>query len=467
MDRSISYALEKIACSTVVLKAEHATCIKCIYEGKDVFLWLPTGFGKSLCYEVLPFLFDDKLGKDSSVVIVVSPLISLMVDQVQSLRRRSVRAAIMSSGSKVDKEFLATDDDIRDGRLFFCAPEAIDVSRWRDAIAKPEFSSRVVAIVVDEAHCVSKWYVCMHAHYGHVSNNYYFYYYLIHRSRDFRPSYGRLHELRALIPKGTPLLACTATVTHGIRKEVIESLEMSDCKTITTSPDRPNIYYEVHARTDMETDLNGLVVSLKQLKNMAPRVIVYCRALDVCADLYAHFHFELGDGSYYPPGAERVSDNRLFGMFHANTPQHNKEVVLSSLTRPDGVVRVVFATVALGMGINLRDVNTIIHYGAPQSIENYFQESGRGGRSGDPARSIVYWKPIDCRLKKKLASTRDHEVAAVRYYLENDTFCRRQWLLHYFDTSFTTSVQDPLLCCDVCARKCASLVCFSSYIMYT
>ena len=84
-----------------------------------MFLWLPTGFGKSLCYEVLPFVFDDKLGKDNSVVIVVSPLISLMVDQVQSLRRRSVRAAIMSSGSKVDKEFLATDDDIRDGRLFF------------------------------------------------------------------------------------------------------------------------------------------------------------------------------------------------------------------------------------------------------------------------------------------------------------------------------------------------------------
>ena len=122
-----------------------------------MFLWLPTGFGKSLCYEVLPSMFDDKLGKDNSVIIVVSPLISLMVDQVQNLRRRSVRAAIMSSGSKVEKEFLATDDDIRNGRLLFCAPEAIEVSKWRDAIAKPEFSSRVVTIVVDEAHCVSKW----------------------------------------------------------------------------------------------------------------------------------------------------------------------------------------------------------------------------------------------------------------------------------------------------------------------
>ena len=243
-----------------------------------------------------------------------------------------------------------------------------------------------------------------------------------------------------------------------VQLQSLTVLEMTDCETVTTSPDRPNIYYEVHARTDVESDLNDIVMSLKKVKNTAPRVIVYCRTLDACADLYAHFHFELGDGSYYPPGAEQVSDNRLFGMFHANTPQHNKQVVLSSLTRPDGVVRVVFATVALGMGINLRDVNTIVQYGAPQSIEDYFQESGRGGRSGDPARSVVYWKPTDCRLKKQLASTRDHEVAAVRHYLEN----RRQWLLQYFDPSFTTSMQDPLLCCDVCASKCStSLVCIS------
>ena len=167
MDRLLSFALEKVGRSSVVLKAEQATCVKHIYEGKDVFLWLPTGFGKSLCYEVLPFLFDQKLDKDNSTVIVVSPLISLMVDQVQSLRRRSVRAAIMSSGSKVDKEFLATEDDLRYGRLLFCAPEAIDVSKWRDILAKSEFSSKVVAVAVDEAHCVSKWYVTcrlVHAH---------------------------------------------------------------------------------------------------------------------------------------------------------------------------------------------------------------------------------------------------------------------------------------------------------------
>ena len=96
--------------------------------------------------------------------------------------------------------------------------------------------------------------------------------------------------------------------------------------------------------------MKDVVESLKRFKNCAPRVIMYCRMLDVCANLYARFHYELGDSSYYPPGSEKISDNRLFGMYHANTPEHNKEVILNSLTRPDGNVHLVFATVAMGMG---------------------------------------------------------------------------------------------------------------------
>ena len=146
-----------------------------------------------------------------------------------------------------------------------------------------------------------------------------------------------LHEIRALVPKGTPFLACTATVTRSIRREVIQNLEMVDCEFISTSPDRPNIFYEVHPRTEIDTDLKDVISSLKEHKSRAPRIIVYCRSLDVCANLYAHFHYELGDDSYYPSGADRISDHRLFGVFHANTPQHNKEVILRSLTQPDGV----------------------------------------------------------------------------------------------------------------------------------
>ena len=98
----------------------------------------------------------------------------------------------------------------------------------------------------------------------------------------------------------------------------------------------------------------------------------------------------------------------------------------------------------------MRDVNTIIHYGAPQSIEDYYQESERGGRSGQTAQSTIYWRPPDCPLHNKLLSTRDHEVAAVRHYLDNNSSCRQQWLLEYFDKSFTSTVQGHRTCCDVC-----------------
>jgi superfamily II DNA helicase RecQ len=137
-------------------------------------------------------------------------------------------------------------------------------------------------------------------------------------------------------------------------------------------------------------------------------------------------------------------------MFHAQTPQHNKDVILQSLLLCDGVVRVVFATVALGMGVNLRDVNIIIHYGAPKSIEDYFQESGRGGRSGGDAVSTIYWKPSDCPVSKQPTSLRDYELIAVRRYVENSTLCRRRWLLDHFDMKLRESIQR---CCDVCSNS--------------
>ena len=118
-------------------------------------------------------------------------------------------------------------------------------------------------------------------------------------------------------------------------------------------------------------------------------------------------------------------------MYHANTPQHNKDVILKGLLVPDGVVHVVFATVALGMGV---DVNSIIHYGA---LEDYFQESGRGGRSGGDAVSTIFWKLVDCPVKKQPTTIRDHKLITVRRYLENVTLCRRKWLLEYFDVKTT------------------------------
>ena len=141
----------------------------------------------------------------------------------------------------------------------------------------------------------------------------------------------------------------------------------------------------------MEGDLEELLSTLRRNTITSPRVIVYCPTRKEVAELYAHFHFELGECAYHPPGAPHLCENRIFGMFHS---------------------------VALGMGVNLKD---IIHYGAPSSIEAYFQESGRGGRSGDSATSTVYWKPADCPKSKNPVTIRERKVLAVRRYLENST----------------------------------------------
>ena len=160
-EEHLQQALCHLSCPSLQLKPEQKSSIQYVYDGKDVFVWLPTGFGKSMCYQVLPYLFDAKLGSqvDSpSAVLVISPLVSLMVDQVRSLRLRGSRAAMMSSESRVpDKELIATDNDLAKASYLFSAPEAILGSRWRDAMENSVLKNRVIAVAIDEAHCVSKW----------------------------------------------------------------------------------------------------------------------------------------------------------------------------------------------------------------------------------------------------------------------------------------------------------------------
>ena len=161
---TVAFALETLGLPHVTLKEEQSSAIRSVYEGRDVFVCLPTGFGKSLCYQALPFVMDHQnfvTGKDvagkSSAVLVISPLIALMEDQVRGLRKKYVKASIITSWKSASKENLATDDSLSSDSIFFCAPEALMMSKWRDAFDKPEFSDRIVAVVMDEAHCISKW----------------------------------------------------------------------------------------------------------------------------------------------------------------------------------------------------------------------------------------------------------------------------------------------------------------------
>lgn len=139
-------------------------------------------------------------------------------------------------------------------------------------------------------------------------------------------------------------------------------------------------------------------------------------------------------------------------MYHSKTDDHNKEVIMASMSKPDGVVRVVFATMALGMGVNFTGLTCTIHYGAPRSLDDYFQECGQAGRGGEQSTSTIYWAPSDVPVRHDLSDPRNAEVAVVRRYLENEVDCRRCLLLHYFDPTLVGALEarDRRTCCDNC-----------------
>ena len=193
-------------------------------------------------------------------------------------------------------------------------------------------------------------------------------------------------------------------------KEVVLTLEMQEFITVSLWPNQPTIMYEVKPRTKPEADFSDLHTTLREKLISTPHVTVYCRTLTLCTDLFAHFSYEMSTDLYYPPGSPELSDSNVFGMFHASTPQHSEDVIVNSLMDPCGGVRIVFASIAIGMGVDLQEVNAIIHYEAPSSSEDYFQASGQAGRKGDSTHSIVYWTPTDCPRRKDSCISHHHKV---------------------------------------------------------
>ena len=249
----------------------------------------------------------------------------------------------------------------------------------------------------------------------------------------FRKHFSMLGEVRAFFPSRVPLVALTATATEEVTKSIIKTLAMYDVVYVLESPDRRNIkYVTMKMRTGDQEDWFGwLVNELTERGEATERVIIYCRTLAQCRDLYAFFEAEL-------------ATNCTFAMFHSETDSAIQADIVKSFSDPNGQIRVLFSTIAFGMGIDVKGLNTIIHLGVPSDVESFLQESGRAGRDGRPSTSILLmYKGMfkDSRVNSQM-----------KEYVCNITSCRRKAILKHFPAS-----AEPLgnhRCCDICAASC-------------
>jgi ATP-dependent DNA helicase RecQ len=380
-----------------------------VLKGRDVLALMPTGGGKSLCYQ-LPALMQ------RGVSLVISPLIALMQDQVRQLQDNGIAATFVNSSLESAEIAARLSGLVRgDYKLVYLAPERLVLREFLEGpLTRLSEGPGINAFVVDEAHCVSEW--------GH----------------DFRPEYRQLSALRRRHPL-IPILAFTATATPRVRTDIIAQLALRDPAVHLTSFNRPNLFYRVRPKS--KRSFSELLAQART----GGAGIVYClsrrRVDELAAQLQSHGIRALP----YHAGLE------------AKTRRDNQEAFI----RDD--VQVIVATIAFGMGINKPDVRWVIHYDLPKSLESYYQESGRAGRDGDPARCTLYFGASDIRTAEFLIQQKvdqntgaplENEQRIARQQLRQvlnyaeSTECRRAIQLHYFDERFA----GPCGACDNCCE---------------
>ncbi len=374
--------------------------IEGILSGRDTLAVMPTGGGKSLCYQVPALAFP-------GMTVVVSPLIALMQDQVNALVARGVEAAFLNSS--LDREaYFATVERIRAGavKLLYLAPESLANERTRELLAE----TRIDCFAIDEAHCISEW--------GH----------------DFRPEYRTLAEIRDLAPRAV-CLALTATATKQVRADIRKTLALRDPAEFVASFNRKNIYLSVEKKSN---PVHRILEFLAERPNDAG--IVYCFSRKQVDDL----------------AAELTGRGHAALAYHAGLPDEtrarNQERFLA------GEARVMVATVAFGMGIDKSDVRFVIHYDMPKGPEQYYQEIGRAGRDGKPAIALLLYGYGDTRkirffmedLSAREAKKAEERLAAMTAYAEART-CRRAALLDWFGERYEAEPGSGP-CCDACDR---------------
>lgn len=389
--------------------------IETVLAGKDCFCLMPTGGGKSLCYQI------PALAK-AGIVLVVSPLIALMENQVSILKSQGIPAEYLSSTQKIaTKEKIY--DDIDSGkpilRLLYVTPELIATNGFMTKLKKIHSRGLLNLIAIDEAHCISSW--------GH----------------DFRSSYRKLSILRSCLP-GVPILALTATAARKVQEDVIKSLCLHQPSILQTSFNRPNIFYEVRYKDILNDAYMDLLDMLKAAKQDC--TIIYCLARNTCDDI----------------GARLLKDGISCRVYHAGLSDRIRSQALEDWA--SGKVPVVVATVAFGMGIDRKDVRIVCHFNIPKSMESFYQESGRAGRDQKPSRSLIYYGFDDRRSMEYILSNsqnkghKDKSEDAMRKKCLGDfgqmveycegSGCRRQKILAHFGEQVSLSFCGKT--CDSC-----------------
>ena len=384
-------------------KGNQEAIINNLMDGKDTFVLMPTGGGKSLCYQLPSLLMD-------GVAIVISPLIALMKNQVDAMRNFSeedgVAHFINSSLSR--PEIHAVKADILAGKtkLLYVAPESLNKDENVDFLKEVKISF----YAVDEAHCISEW--------GH----------------DFRPEYRRIHPIVERIGKA-PIIALTATATPKVQNDIQKNLDMMNATVFKSSFNRANLYYEVRPKTD-EVD-KDLVRYIRTMEGKSG--IVYCLSRKTVEELAATLCVNNIQALPYHAGMD------------AATRSENQDAFLMEKAQ------VIVATIAFGMGIDKPDVRFVVHYDIPKSLEGYYQETGRAGRDGGEGQCISFYSTKDIERLRKFQQGKPVAEQEISNQLLFETqsyaeasICRRKLLLHYFGEEYK---QDNCGNCDNCRKK--------------
>jgi ATP-dependent DNA helicase RecQ len=386
-------------------KGNQRPVIKSLLEGRDAFVIMPTGGGKSLCYQLPAIIME-------GTAIIISPLIALMKNQVDHMRAFGAKKGVahFMNSSLVKKDIDQVKEDILSGitKMLYVAPETFTKDDTRKLLKK----IKVSFIAIDEAHCISEW--------GH----------------DFRPEYRKIREVVDAYGN-VPLMALTASATVKVQDDILNNLRIEEAEIYKSSFDRPNLYYEVKPKVSGKAAIKDIVSYIK--KNPGTNGIIYCLTRKKVEELAETLRLNNISATEYHAGMESTLRSR------------NQDLYLME------EVNVIVATIAFGMGIDKPDVRFVIHYDVPKSIESYYQETGRAGRDGLPADCILYYNYNDLQKLEKLFRDkhyyeREKSTQLLRQmaaFAENAN-CRRRALLHYFGEKYESNECEEKKMCSNC-----------------